>query len=99
MPKDSLPPRDFDTLEKLLGVPLYLEAATQTGVPALALDVRLSYELRRAGFNHDAVCGRVRTTPRIVPRPVANLIDSARRSSGQLPRPVTFAVPTRCYCF
>lgn len=98
MPKDSLPPRDFDTLEKLLGVPLYLEAATQTGVPALALDVRLSYELRRAGFNHDAVWPRP-NHPRILPQPVANLIDSARRSSGQLPRPVTFAVPTRCYCF
>ncbi|GAB3462567.1 hypothetical protein GCM10027321_24280 [Massilia terrae] len=34
---------DYDTLVKLLGVPLYLKAGTQSGVPALALDVWLSY--------------------------------------------------------
>ena len=44
---------DYDTLVKLLGVPLYLKAGTQSGVPALALDVWLSYELRRAGFDSD----------------------------------------------
>jgi hypothetical protein len=37
---------DYDTLERLLGVPLHLKAGTQSGVPALALDVWLSYELR-----------------------------------------------------
>lgn len=67
---------DFATLEKLLGVPLHLRATTQTGVPALALDVWLSYELRRAGFSHDAVWPRM-THPRILPRPVANLMNSA----------------------
>ena len=46
---------DYDTLKRLLGVPLYLKAPTTTGVPALALDVWLSYELRRAGFDADAV--------------------------------------------
>ena len=40
---------DFRVLRKLLGVPLYLGAPSTTGVPALALDVWLSYELRRPG--------------------------------------------------
>jgi hypothetical protein len=69
---------DFATLEKLLGVPLYLKAATQTGVPALALDVWLSYELRRAGFSHDSVWPRP-THPRTLPQPVASLIACAPR--------------------
>lgn len=33
---------DVDTLSRLLGVPLYLNAESRTGVPALALDVWLS---------------------------------------------------------
>lgn len=69
---------DFTTLEKLLGVPLHLKAATQTGVPALALDVWLSYELRRAGFGHDTVWPRAEH-PRILPQPVANLLSQAPR--------------------
>jgi len=64
---------DFDTLVRLLGVPLYLEAEVRTGVPALALDVWLSYELRRAGFDQDATWPRA-THPRILPAPVANLL-------------------------
>jgi hypothetical protein len=67
---------DFATLEKLLGIPLHLKATTQTGVPALALDIWLSYELRRAGFSTDVVWPRP-THPRILPRPIANLIASA----------------------
>lgn len=67
---------DFATLGKLLGVPLHLKAATQTGVPALALDVWLSYELRRAGFGHDTVWPRAEH-PRILPQPVANLMSQA----------------------
>lgn len=70
---------DFATLEKLLGVPLSLKATTQTGVPALALDVWLSYELRRAGFGHDTVWPRAEH-PRILPQPVANLMAQAPRS-------------------
>lgn len=69
---------DFATLEKLLGVPLYLEATTQTGVPALALDVWLSYELRRAGFDHDSVWPRA-AHPRILPQPVASLMSQVPR--------------------
>jgi len=64
---------DFDTLARLLGVPLHLKAGTQSGVPALALDVWLSYELRRAGFNLDQVWPRP-VHPRILPAPIANLL-------------------------
>lgn len=64
---------DYETLVRLLGVPLYLKAGTRTGVPALALDVWLSYELRRAGFDADAVWPRA-VQPRILPMPVAKLL-------------------------
>ena len=64
---------DFGTLETLLGVPLYLGAETRTGVPALALDVWLSYELRRAGFDPDATWPRG-NHPRILPMPIPNLL-------------------------
>lgn len=64
---------DHDTLVRLLGVPLYLGVDTRTGVPALSLDVWLSYELRRAGFDPDATWPRG-THPRILPMPVANLL-------------------------
>lgn len=64
---------DLDMLCRLLGVPLYLDAETQTGVPALALDVWLAYELRRAGFDHDAVWPRA-STPRVLPGPVVRLL-------------------------
>lgn len=66
---------DYATLERLLGVPLYLRATTQSGVPALALDVWLSYELRRAGFGIDQVWPRP-SNPRILPSSVAALIAS-----------------------
>lgn len=66
---------DYDTLERLLGVPLYLDAGTQSGVPALALDVWLSYELRRAGFRSDQVWPKP-THPRVLPAAVAALINS-----------------------
>lgn len=66
---------DYATLEKLLGVPLHLRAETQSGVPALALDVWLSYELRRAGFDADQVWPRP-VHPRILPAPVAALLRS-----------------------
>lgn len=64
---------DYGTLERLLGVPLYLKAGTQSGVPALALDVWLSYELRRAGFTQDQVWPRP-TNPRILPAAISALI-------------------------
>jgi hypothetical protein len=64
---------DYNTLEQLLGVPLFLKAGTQSGVPALALDVWMSYELRRAGFDSDQVWPRP-AHPRILPAPVAALL-------------------------
>lgn len=66
---------DYSTLERLLGVPLHLKASTTSGVPALALDVWLSYELRRAGFVADQVWPRP-MHPRILPAAAANLIKS-----------------------
>ncbi|SDI61855.1 hypothetical protein SAMN04488693_1162 [Arthrobacter subterraneus] len=65
---------DYPTLKRLLGVPLYLQAETTTGVPALALDVWLSYELRRAGFDENAVWPRA-TAPRILPSPIVSLLE------------------------
>lgn len=66
---------DYDTLERLLGVPLHLSAGTQSGVPALALDVWLSYELRRAGFRPDQVWPKP-THPRILPAAISALMAS-----------------------
>lgn len=72
---------DYATLAQLLGVPLFLKAGTQTGVPALALDVWLSYELRRAGFDRDEVWPRP-VHPRILPAPIANLLKALPRNIG-----------------
>ena len=57
---------DYDTLRRLLGVPLLLGANSQSGVPALALDVWLAFELRRCGFDPDAVWPRA-SVPRVLP--------------------------------
>lgn len=69
---------DFATLTQLLGVPLYLDSPTTSGVPALALDVWVAYELRRAGFDPDAVWPRA-TAPRVLPTPVSALIDGVTK--------------------
>ncbi|MCA8880865.1 MAG: hypothetical protein KDA73_13135 [Rhodobacteraceae bacterium] len=66
---------DYRVLEQFLSVPLVLSAGTQSGVPALALDVWLSYELRRAGFHPNQVWPRP-TNPRIFPAAASALIDS-----------------------
>lgn len=73
---------DYKTLCLLLGVPLSLNASTQSGVPALALDVWLSYELRRAGFGTDQVWPRP-THPRILPGPLVNLLNSLPRREAE----------------
>jgi hypothetical protein len=65
---------DYDTLRKLLGVPALLSASTRTGVPALALDVWMAYELRRCGFDADAVWPRA-TAPRVLPVEVSRMVD------------------------
>ena len=66
---------DFDTLSRLLGVPLALNASSQSGVPALALDVWVAYELRRAGFHPDRVWPRA-SPPRVLPADVEALVAS-----------------------
>jgi hypothetical protein len=70
--KDGAYQPDYKTLARLLGVPLNLGADTRSGVPALALDVWVSYELRRAGFEEDGVWPRP-AHPRILPGPIAAL--------------------------
>lgn len=76
---------DFAVLEKLLGVPLLLRASSQSGVPALALDVWVAYELRRAGFASDSVWPRA-TSPRIVPTSVTQLIEALPKKDGAMLR-------------
>lgn len=66
---------DFETLCSLLGVPILLEAPSQSGVPALALDVWTAYELRRAGFHPDRVWPRA-SAPRVLPADVSALVES-----------------------
>ncbi|MBD0022320.1 hypothetical protein GII33_02590 [Gordonia pseudamarae] len=66
---------DYGTLEKLLAVPLQLAATSQSGVPALAIDVWVAYELRRAALDPDAVWPREQA-PRVVDRDVLRFIES-----------------------
>lgn len=66
---------DYATLCWLLAVPRLLNATSQSGVPALALDVWTSYELRRAGFARDAVWPRP-AAPRVLPTEVAALLSA-----------------------
>lgn len=72
---------DFDTLKLLLGVPALLGATSQSGVPALALDVWVSYELRRAGFNSDWVWPRP-AAPRVLPREILEFVRALPRQLG-----------------
>ncbi|MGL5826487.1 MAG: hypothetical protein ACRCYU_16995 [Nocardioides sp.] len=65
---------DFETLERVLGVPLLLEADTTSGVPALALDVWAAYELRRAGLDPDAVWPR-ESAPRVISSDLLKFVD------------------------
>lgn len=66
---------DYDTLRLLLGVPAMLQAASQSGVPALALDVWVAYELRRAGFDPDRVWPRP-VAPRVLPQDVLAFVQA-----------------------
>lgn len=72
---------DYGTLERLLGVPLHLKAGTQSGVPALALDVWLSYEFRRAdsGPTRSGRGRPIRILPAAVASPIASLPTDLRR--------------------
>lgn len=67
---------DFETLHALLGVARgVVGKETTSGTLALALDVWVAYELRRAGFDPDAVWPRA-TPPRIVPVALTKLYRS-----------------------
>jgi hypothetical protein len=67
---------DERVLTRLLGVPLAIKGVASTsGVLADALDVWAAYELRRAGFDPDAIWPR-ETMPRVLPVPVAKLLIS-----------------------
>ena len=71
----------YPTLTKLLGVPLLLKANSQSGVPALALDVWISFELRRAGFADHKVWPRA-TVPRVLPDEVNSLLTALPNSES-----------------
>lgn len=69
---------DYETLSLLLGVPLHLKATTRSGVPALAVDVWVAYELRRAGLDPDAVWPRAQA-PRVIAKDVLKFVGSTSR--------------------
>lgn len=73
---------DYDTLCRLLAVPLSLKANTQSGVPALAFDVWVAYELRRAHLEPDTVWPRAEA-PRVVSRDVLNFIASVKPAKAR----------------
>ncbi|MDN6425281.1 MAG: hypothetical protein L0J71_05730, partial [Bifidobacterium crudilactis] len=81
---------DIETLEALLVVPLMMDTNSQTGIRALALDVWLSYELRRAGFHPDMTWPRAEA-PRVLPMAVSHLL-SAKGLSAQARRELTHLV-------
>lgn len=66
---------DYQTLCQLLAVPPRLGATSQSGVPALALDVWVAYELRRAGFDTDRVWPRP-VAPRVLPQEVTSFVEA-----------------------
>lgn len=72
---------DYDTLKMLLRVPAFLGSSSTTGLPALALDVWTAYELRRAGFEPDAVWPRD-DVPRILPGPIAGLLHNMGKADA-----------------
>lgn len=69
---------DYPTLQRLLAVPLLLGSTSQSGIPALALDVWAAYELRRAGFEPDSVWPRA-GHPRILPTTFTALLKEATK--------------------
>ncbi|MGP4054589.1 hypothetical protein ACTWP6_07160 [Mycobacterium sp. 4D054] len=73
---------DYGTLRKLLAVPIMLGAESRSGVPALALDVWVAYELRRAGLDPDAVWPRAEA-PRVVDRDVLSFLKSIPKAAGR----------------
>lgn len=72
---------DYETLKQLLSAPRMLGSTSTSGLPALALDVWVAYELRRSGFGADAVWPRA-DVPRVLPGPISSLIQNLNRSDA-----------------
>lgn len=72
---------DYETLKLLLRVPHFLKSTSTSGIPALALDAWTAYELRRAGFDRNAVWPR-EDVPRILPGPIAGLLEHMSRADA-----------------
>lgn len=72
---------DYETLKLLLRVPWMLRSTSTSGVPALALDVWVAYELRRAGFAPDSVWPRA-DTPRVLPGSIASLLENLNKNDA-----------------
>lgn len=73
---------DEETLKLLLRVPALLGSNPRSGVPALALDVWVAYELRRAGFEPDSVWPRAEI-PRILPGSISRLLSGMKRDDAE----------------
>lgn len=72
---------DYETLKLLLRVPWMLRSTSTSGIPALALDVWVAYELRRAGFAPDSVWPRA-DTPRVLPGSIARLLENLNKTDA-----------------
>ncbi len=72
---------DFALLAALLGVPRLLGSTSTSGVPALAVDVWVANEFRRAGFDSDAVWPRL-DVPRVLPAAIARLLGALNKSDA-----------------
>lgn len=77
----------WDLLCRLLAVPVGAGRASESGRFARAIDAWIAHELRRLGFDADAVWPRA-VRPRVLPRPVAQLL-------AGLPRALADQVRTR----
>jgi hypothetical protein len=66
---------DEQLLAALLDIPIQQGAVQASGRPAKAVDVWIAQELRRAGFDADAVWPRAQR-PRVLPRSVQRLLTS-----------------------
>ena len=87
---------DYTTLERLLAVPLLLGSTSRSGIPALALDVWIAYELRRAGFEPDRVWPRAQP-PRILPRTLIALLKGATRRQRAVLDELLASGKTQCH--
>lgn len=72
---------DFETLATLLKVPQFLDSKSTSGVPALAVDVWVASQFRRAGFASDSVWPRDEV-PRVLPGSISRLLDGLGKSDA-----------------